>query len=656
MATTPASPPGSLTYHARVVHNDRQYISIVSGRIDFAMQAAEELVDESYLLDWQRMPGGLTSTHPMLPALWQVGSRTAHRFGQSMPHYENPRLRHFIVSEVIGGPQSVQPGMKYLADQLLINTATYDEGGFEIVAQFRGAPLVIVGSGKRMDGYYELADMVVLGPQHELYQYFFDEITYSPQSLNGPPALPGFEYADYVSFPESGGEAVAIRPVKDWLVFQAHLPDGRPLNLVFDSGAETMILDDMVLKLDAKLAPVGRVVVAGALELGEMELYEGLSFDVGGVQFENLTVLGAPLTSLGIGADLRIHGIVGSEILQLCQLDLDLNEGQMRLLAHGAQRPSGSQEVPLTFIEELPHIEAEVHDTGRALLLLDTGQRTALTVNWDWLESYEMDEDLKMDGFLGDVTGGFLPRYIVEELDLSLAGQRYTEKTVSAAPDSTFTFAGLPVVGAIGFPLLARHFGGITFDYSLRRVFLREPAAERVFTGRPEAWETQGEPQTWRVTTERSAEPPAATGPAAPSVEGEQIDTRRPELLPESPGNGGDPRQNYSWFEYWEKRKARNSAGGAGEFARELGNTVEKEAGGALSDADLSASNADAGALALKISESHGVIAREVLELLREVTASEEADAVTDEVLTTDDVFNDGRRLFKRGLPKLKFR
>jgi hypothetical protein len=207
-----------------VVHNDRQYISIVTGSVDFAAQAAQEQVEESYLLDWKRLPGGLVSTHPMLPAVWQVGQRTAHRFGTSLPHYENPRLRHFIVSEVIGGPQSIQPGMQFMSDQLVVNTATYDPEGFEIVAQFRGAPLVIVGSGKRMDaGYYELADMVVLGPQHELYQYFFDNISYSAQAMPAPPQLPGFNYSDFVSFPAQGSQPVAIRPVKDWLVFQARL-------------------------------------------------------------------------------------------------------------------------------------------------------------------------------------------------------------------------------------------------------------------------------------------------------------------------------------------------------------------------------------------------------------------------------------------------
>ena len=40
------------------------------------------------------------------------------------------------------------------------------------------------------------------------------------------------------------------------------------------------------------------------------------------------------------------------------------------------------------------------------LLMLDTGQRTALSVNLDWLDDYELGEQLKLNGFLGGVAGG----------------------------------------------------------------------------------------------------------------------------------------------------------------------------------------------------------------------------------------------------------
>src|SRR5205814_10348693 len=96
-----------------------------------------------------------------------------------------------------------------------------------------------------------------------------------------------------------------------------------------------------------------------------------------------------------------------------------------------------------------------------ALFLLDTGQRAPLTVNLDYIDQRKLDSGLVMDGFLGDVGGELLPRYMLDKLTVSLGGQSYEETSVAATPQSTYSFAGWPVAGAIGFPLLARHFGAV---------------------------------------------------------------------------------------------------------------------------------------------------------------------------------------------------
>jgi hypothetical protein len=475
-----------------------------------------------------------------------------------LPRFNSPLLRHFVVGQVIGNPSSIKPGAEYLSGQLVVHTAEFDDTSFEIVASYTGAPLVIVGRRDRQGGRYLVQDLAVLGPDGELYQYFMDEISWAPGLPEPEIAFPPFDPAEYVAFPEEGNSSVAIRPVKDWLVFQATLPNGRPLNLVFDSGAEMMILDDMVLELDANLEPAGEVPVAGAFESAAMKLYEGFSFNVGGVNFRNLPVIGTQLTSLGYGAGLRIHGIVGHEMLQLCRLDLDLEEGQLQLSRSDSPQPEQEQgeEVPLTFIRELPHVEAELHDNGSpALLLVDTGQRSPLSVNLDYLDSNELGDDLVMDGFQGDITGGLRPRYMIEELDLKLAGRTYREKTVDAGLDGTYVFDGRPVAGSIGFSLLARHFGGITFDYSRKLMYLREPAENREFSGRPEEWEQPpalGE-QLFAYNQEPAPteEELAAQRRQSRTQAGAWVsmlglrDIRRPKLLPDHEDE--DPHQAYDW-------------------------------------------------------------------------------------------------------------
>jgi len=517
---------GSITYTARVVHHNRQYVSVVNGTIDLASGDFAEVVQDSQALDWKRLPGGVVPAHAVLPDIWEVGAVSCQQLDGALPQFGSPLLRHFVVGHVLGGAEGIQKGSTYLSGQLVVQSADVAAERLEIVASFNGAALVITGKREQVDGRWLTRELAVLGPQSELYHYFVDSVSWSPEPPAVKPALPRFDPADYVTFPGGGAQPVAVRPVKDWLVFQAQLPNGRPLNLVFDSGAETMILDDLVLKVDAQLKPAGEATVAGAFGSRSMQLYQGFSFEVGGVRFHDLPVFGTPLTTLGYGANMRIHGIVGNEILQLCRLDIDLKAGQLRLMPAGGGQPPPGTAVPLTFINELPHIEAQVQQSGKALLLLDTGQRTALSVNLDYLDSHALGDGLVMDGFLGDITGGLMPRYKVETLDLSLAGVTCHERTVDAAMDGTYNYEGVPVAGSIGFPLLASHFGGMTFDYSRQTLYLRDPGQGLVFSGNPGAWDNPPAQLSWQLASAAPSENGEA-GESAPASSPEAARQRR---------------------------------------------------------------------------------------------------------------------------------
>jgi hypothetical protein len=477
---------GAFIYRARVIHNNRSAMSIVSGTVDIASGDYTESVDKTYRLDFKQMPAQLEDAQPELPAVWGEAGRTAQRWGTGLPRYDSPLLRHFLIGNVMLHPEALKPGAGYLSGQLEIIKVTVDANRFEVVAKLRGGALVITGSRQQLDGVTVPRDMAVLGSSGELYQYLFDEVHLGAEQQI---ALPTFDPQQYISFPTGDSTPVATRPIKDWLVFQAELPSGRKLNLLFDSGADTMIVDDMVLRLDAGLDPVGETLVDSGIGSGMMHLYQGFGFKVGGVEFKNLPVMGGTLTSVTAGGGgVRIHGIVGNEILQLCQLDLDLAGGTLKLRQPDSPEPGDSQKVDLTFIQQLPHIYANVADKGPALLLLDTGQRTPLSLNLDYLDEHKMADSLVMDGFLGGIKGSLLPRYMLEKVQLNLAGQSYTEKTVDATPVNTYAYDGIPVAGAIGFSMLARHFGGLTFDYRRRALYLREPGQDLHFTGRPEAW------------------------------------------------------------------------------------------------------------------------------------------------------------------------
>ena len=71
-------------------------------------------------------------------------------------------------------------------------------------------------------------------------------------------------------------------------------------------------------------------------------------------------------------------------------------------------------------------------------------------MNIDYLEDYNLGDDLVMNGFHSDITGGLRPRYMIEELGLSLAGHKYEERVVDAMMEASFNHEGVPVVGSIG--------------------------------------------------------------------------------------------------------------------------------------------------------------------------------------------------------------
>lgn len=485
---------GAIKYRASVVHNNRSYMSIVNGIVDLESGDFREEIEKSFFLNWKQVPAGFSPIGAALPLVVRVDGKIAHHFKSGLPSFDSPLLRHFVISEIISGAGRIAKGGLFLEGQLEIIEVQEDQAGFEYICSFLGSPLVIVGKRAQDAGRWLIQDIAVLGATEEMYQYIMDEIVWT----SGPPAvspkLPIFEPSDYVTFPKNGSQPVPIRPIKDWLVFQGSLPNGRPLNLVLDSGSETTIIDDMVLELDARLEPEGEMLVAGAFQTETMELYTGFNFNVGGVEFSNLPVAGTALTSLAYGAGLRIHGIVGSDVLRLCRLDIDLVNGTLTLSPPNSSAKQEGVKLPLTFIHDLPHIPADVLGMSGSLLLLDTGQRSSLQVNIDLLEANQLDDELIMNGFLSGIAGGLQPRYMLENLTVEIAGQSFEEKAVDALMANSYNFRGQKVVGTVGFTMLSGHYSGVSINYQNKQIFLQGGQVRREFVGKPEAWDTPSAP------------------------------------------------------------------------------------------------------------------------------------------------------------------
>src|SRR5690606_21571275 len=113
---------------------------------------------------------------------------------------------------------------------------------------------------------------------------------------------------------------------------------------------------------------------------------------------------------------------------------------------------------------------------------------------------------------------------------------------------------GRKVIGAIGFPMLSQHFGGITFDYSQQKVYLRNPGTDLNFTGSETGWDFESRFTYIADAGQQPDGQDVAAGDAEPVSSLEDMDPRRPSLLRD--GDKRKPRDERNPQDWVEEVKA----------------------------------------------------------------------------------------------------
>ena len=203
--------------------------------------------------------------------------------------------------------------------------------------------------------------------------------------------------------------------------------NGRETEVILDTGASATTIDRAYARSIG--LPEGQKVTArGAGGTVEAEIVPGVSIDLGGMRFDNLTVavMDMSLVSRGIGRPANI--ILGREFFNSAVVSIDWAANRLNVSSHEAFKPeAGATELKLARIGPFNTIPVSVAGGQpiRALLDLGNGANLALPRTY-WAGRKELTGLRYAEGRLGGVGGLHASRWATVP-SVTLAGQSFAD-------------------------------------------------------------------------------------------------------------------------------------------------------------------------------------------------------------------------------------
>lgn len=250
----------------------------------------------------------------------------------------------------------------------------------------------------------------------------------------------------------------------------------RALDFLLDTGAPASFFDLGTAKsLGAELGQAFRASGAGA-------------GTVAGARLRNLPVVlpGTDVTvTLSSAIDFSgltgregrvVEGVLGYDFLARYVVSIDYVAGELRLHDRNGFRDDRATSIPITFVGNHPHVEAEIRltdgETIRGTFLVDVGSSLPLSLAKPFVEQHRLrtrvGKTVRRPGGVGvggpaDADYGRVPLFRVGGVELR-------DVVTLMFGDNAGVFSGNPVwVGNIGSDILRRFV--VTFDYERRRMF-----------------------------------------------------------------------------------------------------------------------------------------------------------------------------------------
>jgi len=263
------------------------------------------------------------------------------------------------------------------------------------------------------------------------------------------------------------------------VLLQAKVNDSAPVWFIFDTGAESTVIDAEFAKT-LRLKPAGKTVGTGGAGTAEAVKFKTVSMQFPNIEISNLTIYGLPIDSFSSPLGKKIGGVIGNDIIKEFVVEIDYAARKINLYKPESYQYSGAGEIfPLMFEENLPFVQASFAFEKRAPISgkfeIDSGSTGAVLFNTPFVKKHGLLKSISQTsetriGGVGGTAQAFLGR--VKNIAL---GRFTLQNPIALLLQATRgDYASAKYDGLIGGEIL-RRFRTI-FDYSRKRMIL-EPNA-----------------------------------------------------------------------------------------------------------------------------------------------------------------------------------
>ena len=291
---------------------------------------------------------------------------------------------------------------------------------------------------------------------------------------NSPP-LPKIHFT-------SGTNALKIpfELASNLILLQARLNDSGPAWFIFDTGAESSVIDSQ-LATTLKLKAVGQTVGTGSAGTATATIFKGTSLKLQNIEVTNLTVYGLLIDFLSAPLGRKISGVIGNDILRHLVFEVDYASQIINFYGPESYKYSGAGDViPITFQGEYPFVRARIMLDGRRVIEgkfeIDSGATGAITFNTPFVNRNRLLDSVSksIQSRLGGV-GGSAVAFSGRLKAMSLGGLQLENLVARFSRARSGDVASAKYDGLIGGEILRRF--KVVFDYSRQRMML-EPNAK----------------------------------------------------------------------------------------------------------------------------------------------------------------------------------
>ncbi|MDX6405517.1 MAG: hypothetical protein QOH70_2972 [Blastocatellia bacterium] len=285
-----------------------------------------------------------------------------------------------------------------------------------------------------------------------------------------------------LSFQFASGQSALKIPFElsnNLVLVQAQLNHSQPLWFIFDTGANSTLIDEKLVE-KLKLRTRGRAqgnATGGAIQA---ELIPGVSLALPGAKVFNQTVASLPINGLSPMFGKSIGGIIGYDFIKQFVVEVDYDAKIINLYAPPSFKYSGSGDiVPVRFINKKPFMNIKIKLEGREAVegtfMIDTGAAEALTVNSPFVRTHRLLKSLTRikEANLGGL-GGSDKSITARVENIQLGRFVISNPLVSFSQAAKGSDALANYAGALGGEIFRRF--TLILDYSRQRIIL-EPNA-----------------------------------------------------------------------------------------------------------------------------------------------------------------------------------